>query len=1281
MIKTSVKRPFLILVLVIMCLVLGAVAFVKMKTDLLPSINLPYVAVITTYPGAPPERVESEVSEPLENTLGVINGVESIQSQSGENFSMIFLEFSENTDMAGALAKISQSMDQLTFPEMVGKPIVMEISSDMLATMYAGVTKDGENIVDLTEFVNDKIVPEIKRIDGVASVSTTGDVTESVEIRLDQKKIDAVNKKVLKKVNSKLADALDKITDGEAKLKDGKSEIKSQKKKLEKTEKKTTKQLATATKGLNQAIATKSAYESQVASIKAQIAALEAEKKGYSDGYDKINEAIKQFKKMQPDNDSLPSDIDDAFKNPDKLDNLVEMLKAIGQDEAAKGFNKETINMLVNAKKTRIPQIDTELANGKTKLLTAEAVLKNVKKALKAAESNYEKVEQGKMSAATQFGAAYAGLNSAESTLKQSEEELKNAKKTYEDSLDTARKNANINSLLEMDTLAQILSAQNFDMPAGYISDDKTQYLLKVGKEFESLDELKNLVLMKMDGVGDVKISDVAYVTIINDSINKYAKIGDDQAVVLSITKSSTAFTSEVSDKCNETMKDLEKRYKGVNFEVVMDQGEYIDVIVDSVLSNLVYGAGLAVIVLLFFLMDWRPTVIIAISIPLSVMFAVVLMYFTNITFNVISLSGLALGIGMLVDNSVVSIENIYRLRAEGVPAARAAVYGAKQIAAAITASTITTICVFLPILFTDGLTRELMMDMCLTITFSLVASLIVALTVVPTMSATFFRNSKEKDHRLFEHFLNGYEKVLRGCLKVKVVPILVAIILLVLCTYKLVTMGIIIFPEMGSERVSVDVKFNPEYENEEIIEFTDKMLEELKDVEGVDKVGAMAQSGAMQLYGISGVDEGDLTSMSFFCQLKEGYGHKNTKIAKKIEAMMEKDERLEDYTVQASDMDMGSMLGSGLSIKITGNDTDKLLSISEDVMDILKGYEGFEEVSNGQEEGDDQINIIVDKNKAARLGLTVAQVYQEILKGTTTDKDAITLNVDDKDYQVTIVNENDEIDIDNLMDYKFETKTTNDDGEEETEEHKLSEFAKKNESKALVSINRDNQSRYINVTAKAKEGYNVTLLSRDLKKDIKKYKVPDGYNVKLEGETESVDEIVKNMLLMIGLGFLFIYLVMVAQFQSLLSPFIVIFTVPLAFTGGMIGLMIFGEQLSLVSMMGFLILMGVVVNNGIVFVDYVNQLRIGGASKKEALVEAGRTRMRPILMTAMTTILAMSAMIFSKDIGSDMGRGMAIVVASGLIYATLMTVFIVPVLYDIFFRRDIRVIDVGDND
>lgn len=232
-----------------------------------------------------------------------------------------------------------------------------------------------------------------------------------------------------------------------------------------------------------------------------------------------------------------------------------------------------------------------------------------------------------------------------------------------------------------------------------------------------------------------------------------------------------------------------------------------------------------------------------------------------------------------------------------------------------------------------------------------------------------------------------------------------------------------------------------------------------------------------------------------------------------------------------------------------------------------------------------------------------------------------------------------------------------------------------------MNAIARENQSRYITVSAVSKEGYNTTLQSRELKKLIDKYETPDGYSIEIAGESESTDEIVQNMLLMMLLGFIFIYLIMVAQFQSLLSPFIVIFTIPLAFTGGLFALLIAREQLSMMSMMGFLILMGVIVNNGIVFVDYVNQLRIAGASKKDALVEAGGARMRPILMTALTTILAMSAMIFGGGIGADMGRGMAIVVVGGLIYATVMTLIIVPVLYDIMFRREVRVIDIGEED
>ena len=345
----------------------------------------------------------------------------------------------------------------------------------------------------------------------------------------------------------------------------------------------------------------------------------------------------------------------------------------------------------------------------------------------------------------------------------------------------------------------------------------------------------------------------------------------------------------------------------------------------------------------------------------------------------------------------------------------------------------------------------------------------------------------------------------------------------------------------------------------------------------------------------------------------------------------------------------------------------------------LLSGIEGFENIENGQSDGDRQLVITVDKDKAMRLGLTVAQIYSELSGKLTDSKDATTLTTADETYQVTIVDDTEKLTEDNLMAYTFETTTQDEDGKSVKEEHKLSEFAKVSEGASVSSINRENQERYISVTADTMEGYNTTLLSRTVEDKLDDYKTPEGYRIEIAGESTQVMSMMHDMLLMITLAIAFIYLIMVAQFQSLLSPFIVLFTIPLAFTGGFLGLMLTGEELSMIAMMGFLILAGVVVNNGIVFVDYVNQLRLEGVEKREALVETGKTRMRPILMTALTTILAMMTMALSKDASAVMSRGMVIVSIGGLAYATLMTLFIVPVMYDIFFRRELKKVDLGD--
>ena len=314
------------------------------------------------------------------------------------------------------------------------------------------------------------------------------------------------------------------------------------------------------------------------------------------------------------------------------------------------------------------------------------------------------------------------------------------------------------------------------------------------------------------------------------------------------------------------------------------------------------------------------------------------------------------------------------------------------------------------------------------------------------------------------------------------------------------------------------------------------------------------------------------------------------------------------------------------------------------------------------------------------RLGLTVAQVYQEIAKALTTDSTFTTLTVGSDTYDVSIVDNTRTPNLDDIFDLEFETTATDEDGNTVKETHRLGEFASRRTGESYASISRENSYRYISVTSTTMEGYNTTLISRDVEKEMQNLNLPAGCTAEIAGESTQVNDMVQEMVKMMALALAFIYFIMVAQFQSLLSPFIVLFTIPLAFTGGMLGLLIAGEQLSLISLMGFLVLMGVVVNNGIVFVDYANQLRIGGLGRTEALVATGRTRMRPILMTTLTTVLAMTAMLLSTDPGSEMGKGMAIVVIGGLSYATLMTLFIVPVLYDTFYRRPPVNVDVGDD-
>lgn len=1085
MTKLFVKKPFLTLVTIVVVLTIGIVSLTKMKTDLLPEMELPYLGIIVTYPGASAAEVERDVLTTIESAVATINGAKQVQSMCFDNYGIVFIEFAEDTNMDATLVRVSQKLNTLDLPDMCGTPNLMEVSMDLMATMYVDINCEGMNIEELTSFVDSDIKPYIEKQSGVASVTVLGGVSDYVEVRLNQDKIDTLQNNIM----------------------------------------------ATMMKAM-------------------------------------IEKAIAEL--------------------PDEQ----KMMLASMSDEEKMAFMKQM------------------------------------------------------MSASASDNAAAPSTSDMD-----------------------------MSALFNMNTLSGLIMAQNFSMPAGYIVDENArQWLVEAGDSYKSVDEIENFVLTSIDGYGDIKLSDVADITVLNDAGKTYSKLSGEDAIMLAIYKNSTASTGAVTDTVSDALEELEDKYEGFTYATVMNQGDYIDRIINSVLSSIILGALLAIVVLALFLKDVRPTLVVAFSIPFSVFFAIVIMYFTGININVMSLAGLCLGIGMLVDNSIVVMENIYRLRNQGYTPAKAAVYGTKQVAGPIFASTITTICVFLPMVYTSGMVSQLLVPFAFTMSYSLIASLLVALTVVPTLGSVTLNKTKEAKEGIFGKIKNAYGKSLQFCLKHKYVPLLIAIALLVLCIIRVANTGLAMMDDMESSQITATMTMKEDTDPETAIKIADEAMEKILAVDGVDMV-SMTDGGGSAIASNFGMSvEGDFSSFSVYviADDKVKTTEQVKKLIKDIEAAVA-DIDCEEFEIGSSAMS-GSMLNSGIQVNIKGDDEQTLIDISEDVMKMMAEIEGTEEITNGLEDAGKKLHLTFDKDKTISCGLTVAQVYQQLAASMKTSADAITMNVGNKDMSVTIIDTRNVITYENILDTPI---TATDMATGEAKVYKLSDFATIEERDSMDMIRRSNQVRYLSVSATVSEGYNATLLSRKLEKKLADYKAPAGYTVEIRGESEQVMEMVEQMVLAILLGLLLVYLVMVAQFQSLLSPFIIIFTVPLAFTGGMIGLMIFGMNITAMSLMGFMILMGTVVNNGIVFVDFANQIRIKGVEKDKALVVTGKTRMRPIIMTALTTILSMSVMVFSRDAGNSMQRGMAIVVSFGLLYSTFMTLYIVPVLYDIMYRKAPKVIDV----
>ena len=1286
--KFSVKKPFTVLVAVIMVLMLGFVSISNMQTNLLPDVSTPYLMVVTVYPGASPERVESEVSDVMQNALGTVAGVEKVTATSAENYSLLLMQFSDDTDMNSAMVKVSNKVDQTTssLPSSCLTPSIIEYSLNMNAFMTVAVSRDGSDVYDLSDFVSDTLVPYVERKGGVSSVSTNGLIEKMVQVQLSQEKINAINEKLLEVIDVQLADARKQLESAEAQIEAGRKEYDRQFKNYNKTVSDTVMQQFSGQVG--EAVETvRKQAQALLDSVNQLIAVVQEPEiqQALIDVRDGLQRVMDKFNETgMKDIDSLIEIVAELRDITDKLTGALQQLQ-------------QRLNTETGTEGSTAADLADDLQVQQS-LNTVYNTLNDVIKAMDDVPGLMSTFSDALGTYSQQQMQAYMKFTEAREMLNEYEKQLTEAKQQYEDAKEKAMASSDVSKMLDIDTLAQLIYAQNFSMPAGYVKDSSGKsWLLKVGEEYDSIEDISGALLLHVDGFGDVRLSDVADVEVIDNAEASYTRLNGERAAVLKIYKGATSSASEVSDNCLSAFQELEAQYDGLHVVVLSNQGNYITIIVKSILSSMVIGAALAIIVLALFLRDIKPTLVVGFSIPLSVLFAVVLMYFTGMDLNVMTLAGLSLGIGMLVDNSIVVIENIYRLRGRGVPAARAAVQGAKQVGMSVVASTLTSVCVFLPVVFSSSIVKSLMQPMSLCIGYCLMASLIVALTVVPAAASTVLKKAEPKQLKWFDKIQDKYAKSLEWCFRHRALPLLAAVVLLAFCGWRVFSMGVELLPTITSNEAIVTLSTTKDLSKEDSYAIAGKAVEAMLEVDHVEEVGITTDTR------VAGMDIGQLglpTTITDLLNAANSYGTyqvnvmldeslSSSEIETARQALEDALSGIEDCTakVEISGMqELTSQLASGLTVKIYGADAETLSQLSEKVVDIVNDTEGFANATNGLGSGDATINLQIDRDKVRSYGLTVAQVYQQIAAKLTTTTTAQTpVTVDGSTMSVQISNNLDPVTKENMMDITFETTVMSADGTTSTGTCTLADMATWDTGSAPDSITSENQTQYVSVTADTLDGYNTTVQARVLEKKLNEFalsdEMPEGCSFSMGGESDSVNFMVNEMVQWLALALPFVYLVMVAQFQSLLSPFIVLFTIPLAFTGGLLGMLFTGQQLTMISLMGFIVLMGTVVNNGIVFVDYANQLRLGGMERRAALIATGKTRMRPILMTTLTTVLAMLQLVFSNDMASQLMSGMAIVIICGLSYATLMTLYIVPILYDILFKKPPLNVDVGSDD
>jgi len=1446
--KLSIKKPLLIVVIIIVIIALGVVSYINTPIDLLPEMDLPFIVIVTVFPGAAPDIVEKDITIPIEGTVAKVSGIKKMSSTSAEHYSMITLELTSSADGNKVKQDIEAGLKLTSLPSdpLCQDPIIIEVSADLLPMMTLSIGVENENIEDISDYIGE-VISRISAVDGVASASANGLVSNFVLMNLDSRKtakafVEGITQAFGIKIELParikenlrlwfqeiLAEAQvnpDLSTDGRL------DSLKIFDRLLENLD-----SLQEGAEGRENFIAT--LISSELRSPDSQLRA-------------EILSAID----LMLENQFILNDNEDCKK---VFDDIVDQAFYNGLMGVAYNYsssmlsmiNSDILSMIIMAQDFDMPagsitkgatsfivKIGDNINSRKDFMETAAVSIdigNIVKEYLNAAEQILTLLSYASQDGVYSISEEQIALFSASLAAPGVEDRLTFLQDIVGDEIYELIVNATQGrSAQEInDMIIALLDILQEYGGEGAVTVQEGQGQLLYDIDVIVLKE--TIVAIAENLTIDLKLKDIADMLFLNDASKLSTRLlindgkgnfSSSSSVVLVIEKEADASTVEVSAGVQKLLAAIADEHQGFTYNIISDDGDMINFMMDTVLESLLWGALLAIIVLLLFFRRIKPTLAVAISILFSVVFTFVLMYFANITLNIVSMGGLALGVGMLVDNSIVVIENIQRLRLQGKTRFEASIQGAKQMSSAIFASTMTTMVVFLPIIFIKGLVKEIMTDMALTVCFSLLASLFVALSLIPIATSYLIKEFPKSDFKSLKAIKKVYIKTLNFSLNNKWLVMGMAFIL-----FAGITVGGFvfskneIFPETYMGYVGVNFRINKDaidelnfglsvmddnYKTKEDIELeiSQKAIEVFNKYPDIQAVAIYTSSG-LEISGFS-IGGGELSASLSIVPEKQ-----RTMTPFELCEDLERSLNAVGGKLFSATADSNSILAysaafaeSEYNIYMYGNDYELMIKEADALSELIGKSEKVNSVVKGVDTAAEEYKLIVDKDKASKYGLTTAQVYLQIseaLKGISSSHTlrlySDSSNTVKSDYDVMIyseiytntswylaeqngvpvkvfvknnydyygaeneyyiknptektlfVEDNDKVKVvpagglipvklaEGCFTYKYaeaqqgieeDTVTVKYISQSLTFSEKTQFYSVKREEVDLISLNivgadiletgkaaknvplykllsnecfaKDSlgnvlyrRGRTEDIPAslvrssgytgiKHSEGRKVIALTiryddvysrNDIEKEVASAVAeynnskPATVSVETKQSKSIMDEVMSNLYLILGAAIILIYLIMVAQFQSWKKPFIVMFTVPLAFTGSFALMLLTGTSINIMSLVGIIILMGVVVNNGIVFVDYADKLMEAGADKREALLRTGIDRLRPILLTALTTI---SALIIMATNTSDYGlllAPIAISMVGGLTYATFVTLFVVPIAYDIVNRR-----------